>query len=51
VLLARTAKQELAADDLDPEVLPELARAEPGLLSEVEALARQGRGPGAAGKV
>ena len=34
VLLARTTKQELAADDLDPELLPELIRAEPELAQE-----------------
>ncbi|HEV3468760.1 MAG TPA: NADH-quinone oxidoreductase subunit J [Pyrinomonadaceae bacterium] len=51
VLLARTAKQELAADDLDPELLPELARAEPELLTKAEELARQGRGPAAAEEV
>ena len=37
VLLARTAKQEQAADDLDPEVLPELAREEPELLEGMAA--------------
>ena len=31
VLLARTGKQELAADDVDPDRLPELVRAEPEL--------------------
>ena len=51
VLLARTAKQELAADDLDPKVLPELARAEPELLSTLETLPAQGREAGAAERV
>jgi NADH:ubiquinone oxidoreductase subunit 6 (subunit J) len=37
VLLARTAKQEQAADDIDPEVLPELAREEPELLEAMAA--------------
>ena len=50
VLLARTSKQELAADDVDPEVLPEMVREEPELLEEIAALAPQGRGP-AAGRV
>ncbi|HYY43398.1 MAG TPA: NADH-quinone oxidoreductase subunit J [Pyrinomonadaceae bacterium] len=31
VMLARTTKQELAADDVDPELLPELIAAEPEL--------------------
>ncbi|HEX8070453.1 MAG TPA: NADH-quinone oxidoreductase subunit J [Pyrinomonadaceae bacterium] len=35
VMLARTTKQELAADDLDPELLPELARTEPELQTEI----------------
>jgi NADH-quinone oxidoreductase subunit J len=47
VLLSRTSKQELAADDMDPEVLPELSLAEPELLDAVDALAPQGRGPAA----
>ncbi|MCA1631993.1 MAG: NADH-quinone oxidoreductase subunit J, partial [Acidobacteria bacterium] len=34
VLLARTTKQEVAADDVDPELLPELVRAEPELAQE-----------------
>ncbi|HEY0077156.1 MAG TPA: NADH-quinone oxidoreductase subunit J [Pyrinomonadaceae bacterium] len=34
VLLARTTKQELAADDLPPEVLKEVARDEPEILTE-----------------
>jgi NADH-quinone oxidoreductase subunit J len=34
VLLARTTKQEVAADDVDPALLPELIRAEPELARE-----------------
>ncbi len=34
VLLARTTKQELAADDVDPELLPRLIKEEPELASE-----------------
>jgi NADH-quinone oxidoreductase subunit J len=34
VLLARTTKQELAADDLDPDLLPELVAQEPELAQE-----------------
>jgi len=34
VMLARTAKQERAADDLDPDRLDELARTEADLISE-----------------
>ncbi|HEX8162342.1 MAG TPA: NADH-quinone oxidoreductase subunit J [Pyrinomonadaceae bacterium] len=34
VLLARTTKQEVAADDVDPELLPELVAAEPELARE-----------------
>ena len=34
VLLARTTKQELAADDVDPERLPELAETEPARAGE-----------------
>jgi NADH-quinone oxidoreductase subunit J len=34
VLLARTTKQEVAADDVDPELLPELVRQEPELAQE-----------------
>jgi NADH-quinone oxidoreductase subunit J len=41
VLLARTSKQELAHDDVDPDVLPELAREQPELL---EAAAPAGNG-------
>ncbi len=40
VMLARTTKQELAADDLDPELLPELVAAEPELAEEIEKLAQ-----------
>jgi NADH-quinone oxidoreductase subunit J len=39
VMLARTTKQELATDDLDPELLPELIQTEPELESEPDALA------------
>ena len=38
VMLARTPKQELMADDVDPEVLPELIEAGPGLAREVGGL-------------
>jgi NADH-quinone oxidoreductase subunit J len=34
VLLARTTKQEVAADDVDPDLLPELAKTEPDLAAE-----------------
>ena len=34
VLLARTTKQEVAADDVDPDLLPELVREEPELAAE-----------------
>jgi NADH-quinone oxidoreductase subunit J len=34
VLLARTTRQELAADDVDPELLPQLIEEEPALASE-----------------
>jgi NADH-quinone oxidoreductase subunit J len=39
VMLARTTKQELAADDLDPELLPKLVATEPELAEEIEKLA------------
>ena len=42
VLLARTAKQEKAADDLDPAVLTELAREEPELAGEGSELTLKG---------
>ena len=42
VLLARTTKQELAADDVDPELLPELVAEEPELAQEGSGLVRQG---------
>src|SRR5918998_406278 len=35
VLLARTTKQEAAADDVDPDVLPELAKEDPELAADV----------------
>ena len=47
VLLARTAKQELAHGDVDPEALPELLREEPGLLEELGAVEPKGNGAGA----
>ena len=39
VMLARTTKQELAADDVDLELLPELIATEPELAQEIEKLA------------
>lgn len=40
VLLARTSKQELAADDVDPQVIPELSAAGELTPAEIEAAAR-----------
>jgi NADH-quinone oxidoreductase subunit J len=42
VLLARTTKQELAADDVDPELLPELIEQEPELAQEGSGLVERG---------
>ncbi len=41
VLLARTTKQEVAADDVDPELLPELVKTEPDLAAEGSGLTPQ----------
>ncbi|MFL6229492.1 MAG: NADH-quinone oxidoreductase subunit J [Pyrinomonadaceae bacterium] len=41
VLLARTTKQELATDDVDPDLLPELIRQEPELAREGSGLVNQ----------
>ena len=40
VLLARTSKQELAHDDVDPQVIPELAAAGELTPAEIEAASR-----------
>jgi hypothetical protein len=40
VLLARTSKQELAADDVDPRVIPELSAAGELTPAEIEAASR-----------
>ena len=42
VLLARTTKQEAAADDVDPDLLPELVEAEPELAAEGSGLTLKG---------
>ncbi|HWS85980.1 MAG TPA: NADH-quinone oxidoreductase subunit J, partial [Pyrinomonadaceae bacterium] len=44
VLLARTARQERAADDLDPGVPPEPARVGPGRSADVDAFSARATG-------